>query len=140
MRPRLSVQWAASIASVFWGVWWTTFVKDIADSAVARPVILGYPVSHTHVLVALVLWGVIYAVVFVRWLYRVQYWGLETGLGRWFRESRSLIVLVLSMYYVVRVVPELFRVTSDLFIYGTAIVLLWPLAPLLVAVWPEDRR
>jgi hypothetical protein len=140
MTPKVSVQWAASIASVFWGVWWTSFVKDIAVSQTASIIILGAVIPKTVILIILVLWGVLFAIIFVRWLARVQHWGWDTGIGSWISNSRSLATLIGILIVGLKALPTQFQISSELVAYGVAIAVLWPIAPFIVAIWPEERR
>jgi hypothetical protein len=140
MKPRISVQWAASITSVFWGVWWTSFIKDIAASNINAITVLGLNVAKTLVLIGLVIWGVIFTIVFVRWLARAQYWGWETGIGYWISNSLSMAIVIGTLIFGLIFLPKNFLLDQNLVAYGFAISLLWPFAPFVVAIWPEERR
>lgn len=140
MKSKVAVQWAASIASVFWGVWWTSFIKEIVDSELESFTASSITISKNYVLIALVIWGVLFAVAFVRWLARVQNWGLETDLGKWLNNSRALILHVSIIVITLRNLQILFSLKEEIIIYGITLVLLWPFAPFIVAIWPDERR
>ena len=134
------MQWAASVASVFWGVWWTSLVRDIAESQIATITYLGRPIEKKWVLIFLVLWGAIYAIIFVRWLARIQSWRATVGLNLWFKHSRSIIIVVATLIVFLFLIPVKFNLDKDIVTYGYTIAILWPIAPFIVAVLPEERR
>ena len=140
-----SVQLVNSVAAIFWSVWWSSFIRAILDSPFPAftisqttnpPTTIPF-LSKSNVLIILAFWGIFFAITYVRWLTQVQSWTLETGLRDFISRSRLMAFAISTVLLIFPTVQQGFDLSPELMEYGKWISVLWPLAPLIVSLWPE---